>query len=174
MALMQATKGAAANKMGLETSGRIHSIGIAGIEVVRAPDRIRTVIGSCIGIAIYDRVAKIGGLAHIILPDSNQGSGDPGKFADTATDMLIERMVDAGADRKRLVAKITGGASMFGNEPSLGLGERNAQAVHDRLLHHAIRLAASATGGTKGRKMMLDPATGTVYVEIIGKSAEEI
>lgn len=174
MALMQATKGAAANKMRLETSGRIHSIGIAGIEVVRAPDRIRTVIGSCIGIAICDRVARIGGLAHVILPDSSQGSGDPGKFADTATDMLIERIVDAGADRKRLVAKITGGAAMFGNEPSLGLGERNAQAVHDRLLHHAIRLVASATGGTKGRKMMLDPATGTVYVEIIGKSAEEI
>ena len=169
MAVMQAAK-----KIGLDTSGKILSIGIAGIEVVRMPDRIRTVLGSCIGIAIYDCVAKIGGLAHVILPDSTQGSGDPGKFADTATDMLIERVVDAGAVRKRLVAKITGGASMFGNEPSLGLGERNAEAVRARLTHHAIRLAASATGGTKGRKMMLDPATGTVIVEIIGKSAEEI
>lgn len=96
----------------------MYSIGIAGIQVVKAPDTIRTVLGSCIGVAVYDRVAKVGGMAHVILPDSNEGSGDPGKFADTAVDLLVENLVAEGAEKKRVAAKMAGGATMFGDEHS--------------------------------------------------------
>ena len=150
------------------------SIGIAGLGVVERPDRIRTVLGSCIGVAIYDRVAKVGGMAHVILPCSEEGSGDPAKFADTAVDMLIDQVMEVGAERKRLTAKIVGGAAMFGDQVKASLGDRNAEAVCERLKHHAIRLAASDVGGTKERKMMLDPATGDVQVEIIGQEPEII
>lgn len=154
--------------------GTTHSIGIAGIQVVHAPDKIRTVLGSCIGIALYDRVGKIGGLAHVILPCSKEGRGDPGKFADSAVDLLLEKLVEAGAERKRITAKITGGAAMFGDSLSKGLGQRNMDAVKDRLLHHAIRLAAVDIGGTKGRKMLLNPANGEVEVIIIGQPSRTI
>lgn len=146
-----------------------HSIGIAGIKVVRAPDTVRTVLGSCIGVALYDRVAKLGGLAHVILPDSSEGSGDPGKFADTAVDLLLEELEKAGAERKRITAKIAGGAAMFGGRLSASLGDRNAEAVEARLKSHFVRLAGRALGGLKGRKMTLDPATGDVAVWIIGE-----
>ncbi len=156
------------------SKGRIHSIGIAGIVVVHAPDQVRTILGSCIGIALYDPVAKIGGLGHVILPNSREGSGGPGKFADTAVDLLLSDLNETGANGKCVRAKIAGGAAMFGGDSLASLGRRNAEAVRDRLSHHGIRLVAEAIGGTKGRKMCLDPATGNVRVEIIGESPQDL
>ncbi len=155
-------------------AGKVHSIGIAGIAVVQAPDCIRTVLGSCIGIALFDCQKGIGGLAHVILPSSKEGAGDPGKFADTAVDVLIERMVEAGANSKMIQAKISGGSVMFGDQTSKSLGVRNEAAVKKRLTHHGIKLLASDTGGKKGRKMLLDPSQGDVTVEIIGQEPAKI
>ena len=142
--------------------------------MVKHPDKIRTTLGSCIGVALYDRVAKVGGMAHVILPDSKQGQGDRGKFADTAVDWLVEAALEAGCSKARLTAKITGGASMFGPATDNGLGDRNIDAVKKRLAHHAVRLAGQDVGGEKGRKMLLDPATGEVTVQIIGQEAQVI
>lgn len=154
--------------------GTIHSIGVAGLQVIKAPDKIRTVLGSCIGIALHDPSTKIGGLGHVILPDSKSGSGDPRKFADTAIDLLLEMLAAEGARRVRIVAKIVGGASMFGVTHTSDLGERNAEAVKERLAHHRIELLAEAIGGVKGRKMMLDATTGAIQVEIIGAARDVI
>lgn len=155
-------------------SGTIHSIGIAGLKVVHAPERIRTVLGSCIGIALYERAAKVGGMAHVILPDSKHGAGESGKFADAAVDQLIDMMIEQGAKKTGIVAKIVGGAAMFGATHGSDLGERNAVAVKERLRRHGVRLAAEAVGGVKGRKMQLDASTGQVQVEIIGAAPESI
>ena len=145
-----------------------HTIGIADVMAVAAPEKVRTVLGSCVGVAIYDRVAKVGGLAHVILPDSAMGKGDRGKFADTAVDWLLESVLAAGADASRVAAKIGGGASMFGEHVDNGIGEKNIRAVKQRLAKHCIRLVAEDVGGLKGRRMMLDPATGSVEVQTIG------
>lgn len=155
-------------------TGVVHSIGIAGIRVVRSPDKIRTVVGSCIAVCVFDQRNQIGGMAHVILPDSTEGSGDPAKFADTAVDMLLEQMLEAGADKKRIRAKIAGGAAMFGDKHTGGLGERNAVSVKTRLTRHAISVIASATGANQGRKVLLDPASGDVQVEVIGQEPQVI
>ena len=148
--------------------GDTHNIGIAEIKIAKCPDKLRTVLGSCVGVAIFDRVSKVGGIAHVMLPDSSIGKGDKGKFADTAVDALIEDVANAGGMHKRLTAKITGGASMFGAHVDKGIGERNIEAVKERLKKHTIRLAAEDVGGTKGRRMILDPASGEVTVQVIG------
>lgn len=148
--------------------GETHNIGIAEIKIAKCPDKLRTVLGSCVGVAIFDRISKVGGIAHVMLPDSSIGRGDKGKFADTAVDALVEDIARAGGQLKRLVAKISGGASMFGANVDKGIGERNIVAVKDRLKMHTIRLAAEDVGGTKGRRMILDPASGEVTVQIIG------
>jgi len=150
----------------------VHTIGIAELKVVRTPEKVRTVLGSCVGVAIFDPVGKIGGLAHVILPSSKDGHGDRGKFADTAVDWLVEELVQAGADRQRLAAKISGGASMFGTHFDNGIGERNVQAVKERLAHHGVRLIAEVVGGLKARKMVLDPDRGQVEVQTIGAEPE--
>lgn len=152
--------------------GTTRTIGIADVVLVRSPERVRTILGSCVGVAICDRTVKLGGLAHVILPASNEGSGDPGKFADTAVDLLLEQLVSEGAEKLRLAAKIAGGAAMFGDDHPDSLGRRNVEAVLQRLAKHAIRMAGSAVGGRKGRRMVLDPATGDVQVEVIGESPQ--
>jgi len=152
----------------------VHSIGIADVKVVTSPDKVRTVLGSCIGVALFDRVAKVGGMAHVMLPSSALGHGDKGKFADTAVDWLLEDVLKAGCKKSRLKAKITGGASMFGKTVDNGIGEKNIRAVKERLAHHSIQLLAEAVGGLKGRKMLLDPATGQVEVQFIGAQPEVI
>jgi chemotaxis protein CheD len=155
-------------------AGTEHSIGIAGLKVIRSPDSVRTVLGSCIGIAIYDPIAGIGALGHVILPDSSSGTGDPMKFADTATEMLIEELLVAGARRSRLAAKISGGAAMFGTASGGNLGDRNAVAVRAKLSECGVPLKGEAVGGTKGRKMFLAPINGEVRVEIIGETSQMI
>lgn len=152
----------------------IHLIGIAGLKVAAAPDKIRTVLGSCVGIAIFDRNKNLGGLAHVILPSSSNGSGDKGKFADTAVDWLVDELVNAGALRQRLVAKIAGGATMFGTASNTGIGERNIEAVRTRLQEHQISLAAEHIGGTKGRRMLIDPASGEVEVQVLGAETKKL
>ena len=84
---------------------------IAEIVASKAPARLRTVLGSCIGVALYDRRAGIGGLAHVMLPDSRGEVKMPGKFADTAIPALVEKLTQAGAGK--LSAKIAGGANML-------------------------------------------------------------
>jgi chemotaxis protein CheD len=80
----------------------------------------------------------------------------------------LDEALKAGCDAKRLAAKISGGASMFGSNVDNGIGEKNIQAVKERLGHHGIRLAAEDVGGQKGRRMLLDPSSGEVQVQIIG------
>jgi len=157
-----------------ETQGRIHNVGIAEARVVCEPDLLRTVLGSCVGVALYDPVRKIGGLVHVMLPTSQGFPGEPAKFADTGVELLINMMLKAGADKARLIAKIAGGATMFGSEREDGIGYRNAEAVRAKLSEHSICIVAEDLGGTKGRKMLLDTSTGTVTVERIGEKPRAI
>ncbi|MBI5862913.1 MAG: chemotaxis protein CheD [Planctomycetes bacterium] len=152
----------------------LHTIGIAGLKVARGPELIRTVLGSCVGVTLFDRTRKLGGMAHVILPESSQGAGDRGKFADTAVDWLLEEVLKAGGQRDKLAAKIAGGARMFGTANNTHIGERNIDAVRNRLRKHNIPLIAEAIGGGKGRKMTIDLETGNVDVQIIGETPQTI
>ena len=100
---------------GTSSSSGIVSVAIGQWAVAGAPVKIRTLLGSCVGVILHDRVARLGALAHIVLPDSRGSADHPGKFADTAIPAMIaeiERQLQAKA-RGRLVAKLVGGASMF-------------------------------------------------------------
>ena len=121
-------------------------VGMADLNICKSPDMITTLgLGSCIGIALYDPVTKIGGLAHIMLPDSTQmrNNTNIAKFADTGIEELVKRMVAAGASKSRLVAKIAGGAKMFevsGLSAIGNVGERNALASKAKLKQMGIPL----------------------------------
>ncbi len=163
--------------MGTETlvvSARVQSVGIGAIGVAEAPDKLRTVLGSCVGIALYDRRRHLAGLAHAILPEGESECAELGKFADQAVDNLIVQLASKGASRTRLVAKLVGGAAMFGAQNNNGLGDRNVEVARDRLTQHGIPILAEAVGGTKGRKFFVDPDSGEAIVEIIGQKREVI
>jgi chemotaxis protein CheD len=108
-------------------------------------------LGSCIGLALVDRAANVAGLAHIVLPES-QGKIEPkAKFADLAVPELIERVLAAGALRRRLDAVLIGGARMFAVGASLDIGARNAEGVRAALEREGIKIRAEEVGGNRGR-----------------------
>ncbi len=136
-------------------------------------------LGSCIGISLYDPTTKIGGLLHIMLPDSTQSKAveNPAKFADTGIPLMLRDIVRLGAVQSRLVAKIAGGAQMFAFANAtdiMRVGVRNAEATKKILQSLHIRLLSEDTGGNYGRTVQIDLATGIYKVKTIDKGEKEI
>ena len=136
-------------------------------------------LGSCIGIAVYDPLTKIGGLAHIMLPDSKQArySENPAKFADSCLPIVLEEMIKLGAVKSRMTAKIAGGAQMFALSNStdiMRVGERNAEAVRNVLRKLDLRLVADDTGGNYGRTVELKLDSGRFRIKTIDKGEKEL
>lgn len=152
-------------------------VGMADLKTCVAPDSVITLgLGSCVGIAIRDPLTKIGGLAHIMLPDSKaiqNGGLNIAKFADTGIVELVRQMEKLGAARYRMVAKIAGGATMFafeGNSGTVGqVGYRNVEATKAKLKELGIPLLAQDTGLNYGRTVTFYPETGEFHIRAVGK-----
>ena len=155
-------------------------VGMADLNVCVSPDRITTLgLGSCVGIALRDPVTKIGGLAHIMLPDSTtiRNNSNIPKFADTGIEELVKQVTRKGANRSRLVAKIAGGAQMFGfnsNSEMVRVGERNVQATKKKLAELRIPILAEDTGKNFGRTVIFYPETGDFVISAVGKQEYKI
>lgn len=136
-------------------------VSISDYKISGSPDKLITIgLGSCVGIAIYDKSTKIGGLSHIMLPDSSFFSKDlkPEKFADLAIVKMVNE-ITGGKKKRNLVAKIAGGSSMFNfpdNKINGNIGDRNVQAVEEKLKELGIPILASHTGGKIGRTMIVN------------------
>ena len=138
-------------------------------------------LGSCIGVVMYDFMNKIGGMVHIVLPDSTtatrSGNKMPGKYADTAIPALINDMLKLGADKDSIVVKMVGGAQMFNLDKGgnvLNIGVRNTIAVKAAINKENLLIKACDTGGNKGRTCKIDISTGKVYVRSIGQQEVEL
>lgn len=160
--------------------GEIIKVGMADLKVCVAPDSLTTLgLGSCVGIAITDPATKIGGLAHIMLPDSTaiRENSNIAKFADTGIEELVKQMIANGASKSRMVAKIAGGAQMFSfnnNTDLLRVGERNAEASRKKLDELGIPVLASDTGENYGRTVTFYPETGDFVIKSVGKDIKTI
>jgi chemotaxis protein CheD len=133
-------------------------------------------LGSCIGLALLDRSSPVSGLAHVVLPESREGTTVPGKFADTAVPELLRQMVALGAVKSRLQAVLVGGAQMFatGASGSLDIGRRNEQAVRTALAVAGIQVTVAVTGGSSGRTMRVHIDSGLVTCKAAGSAEEPI
>ena len=155
-------------------------VGIADLNVCKPPDLITTIgLGSCVGIAIRDKVNKIGGLVHVMLPNSQEvkSNGNLAKFADTGIPELVRRLERMGAVRSRMVAKIAGGATMFSFQSKsdlMGIGDRNVAATKVALKALNIPILAEDTGANYGRTVTFDPETGDYEVKAVGKPIKVI
>jgi chemotaxis protein CheD len=125
-------------------------------------------LGSCIGLALVDRVAGVAGLAHIVLPEAQDKQSAEGKFADQAVPELIAQMCLAGASKRRLEAAIAGGARMFELSGDLDIGGRNEAAVRSELSRRGVNVRASATGGNRGRTLRVAVSDCAVTVKESG------
>ncbi len=160
----------------MDKTGTVVRVGIADMDTVREPDKIRTLgLGSCVGIVIYDETKKIAGMAHILLPDSGVTKQNPinqAKYADTAIPLLVEKLVDMGARRYAMKAKIAGGAEMFKVDNSselLRIGPRNVEASLEELEKLRIPVIAKDVGGSIGRTIEFDPATSLLKIRKVNR-----
>jgi chemotaxis protein CheD len=136
-------------------------------------------LGSCVAVALHDPEARVGGLAHVLLPSPalSRSEENPAKFPQTAVPRLLELMVGLGAVRRRITARLAGGASMFGNISPAGtiqMGERNVVACRQVLEQLGVPLLGEAVGGDYGRTVRLDVSSGRVEVSSIRHGAEQI
>lgn len=155
-------------------------VGISDYKLARCPNVFVTyALGSCVGICLYDKQTRVGGLSHIMLPEStmfNQTDINRMKFADTAIVDLVQELAKLGADRRRLTAKIAGGAQMF--EVQQGslvgtIGERNIESVKKTLQGLRIPILAEDTGLNYGRTVYFDLDTGIMKVQSLNRSIRE-
>ncbi len=160
------------------------AIGIGQYAVTRELDThlITYGLGSCIGVAAWDPQTRIGGMLHILLPEPPTNSANPSKdagaisparFAMTGVPLLIQQLAKAGAATERLRVVAAGGARMLGvlsntNSVIGSIGERNAAIVVAQLQAQGIRLIAQEFGGTQGRTLGLEIATGAFWIRIAG------
>lgn len=154
----------------------IIKVGIADLKTCTPPDGVMTLgLGSCVGVALRDKMNKVGGLVHIMLPDSKAitgGQHNIAKFADTGIEELVRQMERLGARRARMVAKIAGGANMFNFQGSSSVGQvgdRNAEAVRVKLKQMNIPILAQDTGLNYGRTVIFYPETGAFHIRAVGK-----
>jgi len=165
----------------LSNANQVIKVGIAQMDVVKAPNTIRTSgLGSCVGVILYDESKQIAGLIHVMLPDSSLGRSDAvnvAKFADTGIKALIELLKLEGVHAFRLKAKIAGGAQMFqftSDKDSMRIGPRNVEAVKVELRKNSIPLVAEDTGGNSGRTIEFDPITSKLNIRTVNQGVSEI
>ena len=155
-------------------------IGIADMNITKSPDSLCTIgLGSCVGIAIRDTVLGIGGLVHIMLPDSTQvkSSMNIAKFADTGIPELVRKMELLGCKRSHMEAKIAGGAQMFSFQNKtdlLGIGERNVEATKAALKKLGIPIKSEDVGLNYGRTVIFYPENGKYEIRAVGKDVKFI
>ena len=165
------------------------NVGVAEYFVTHNPHVLASFgLGSCVGVALYDERKNIGGLAHIMLPDSTAMTkkGKPGRYADTAIEAMVEEMERLGSHRKDIKARMAGGACMFTIPgatnprnvpgPCLGMqiGERNIEAAKKALKKLNIPIAAEDIGGDYGRTLRFDISDGSVTISSIKHGVKDL
>ncbi len=155
-------------------------VGMGELKIANSPAILAAYgVGSCVIVAMYDSKSKIGGFAHVMLPDSSGIDPEklnPVKFADTAVPLLFEKLISEGVISSRLVAKIVGGSEMFPptEDFSSNIGKLNAEAVRCAMEKIGVHIEAEDLGGNRGRSMEFNLETGILTLSILGEEAKEL
>jgi chemotaxis protein CheD len=160
--------------------GRELLVRVADLRIGVADDVLVTVgLGSCVAILLHDAKARVGGLAHILLPTPAlaRADGNPAKFPQSAVPRLIELMAADGAQRNRITGRLAGGASMFAAlapPGTLQMGERNLVAARHALNVNGVPLVGEAVGGNFGRTVRLRVCDGRVEVSTVSHGVQHL
>ena len=165
----------------MNAQGQIVKVGIADMNIAKAPDKIRTSgLGSCVGVVLYDERSTTVGMIHVMLPDSSLGRAEAiniAKFADTGIPAMVEQLKIEGIQPYKLKAKIAGGAQMFQfstTSETMRIGPRNVEAVKEYLKKFSIPIIAEDTGGNSGRTIEFDPTTKLLNIRTVNQGVRNI
>ena len=134
---------------------------------------IRTILGSCVGVVLWENTAKVGGMCHYLLPDAPSKESQSGRYGVFAIETLIEEMLRLGAQRNRLQARVYGGGAVVSALTGMmaGIGDRNIACALDTLKKFGIPVTEQKTGGVMGCRVALDTVTGEVLHTVQGADA---
>jgi len=141
-------------------------VGISDLKVSKNPDDVLVTfaLGSCIAVAIYDPLIKVGGLLHYMLPDSTldpqKAQGQPGMFADTGIPLLFKSCYRLGGEKKRMIVKVAGGASILDDANFFRIGQKNITALRKIFWKNNVMIDAEDTGSNCNRTVRLNLANG--------------
>ncbi|SHJ43905.1 chemotaxis protein CheD [Tepidibacter formicigenes] len=161
-------------------NNNVIKVGMAEYKTGKENDVLITLgLGSCVGIVLYDKFRKIGGMAHIMLPSSKEikNNSNKAKFADTALEELLKELIKMGASKSSLIAKIAGGAQMFNisiKSNTLNIGKRNVIAVKEKLSEYRIAIKGEDVLGNHGRTIEFNCNNGELSIKTIGKGKKII
>jgi chemotaxis protein CheD len=131
---------------------------------------VQTTLGSCIAACLWDRVAKVGGMNHFMLPE---GAGDSGRYGSFAMELLINEMMKRGANKGRMEAKIFGGGAVISGMNTINVGERNTNFVIDYLKTERIPIVSKDVMDVYPRKVCFLPASGKAMVKRLAPTNTE-
>jgi chemotaxis protein CheD len=152
------------------------TVGISDMKVSNRTDDVIVTysLGSCVGLAIYDPVARVGGMVHCMLPvskiDLDKAKANPCMFTDTGVPHLISALFDLGAEKKHLIAKVAGAANLLDEHGTFRIGERNFTVLRKVLWKNNILIAAEDTGGSAARTLSLNMSDGRVQIKSKGQT----
>lgn len=150
-------------------------VDIADLNVSKDPGAclITYSLGSCIGVALWDPVAKVAGMLHYMLPESSispeKAKTNPAMFCDTGVPKLFKAAYDLGAVKRRLVVKIAGGSQLLDDKGTFNIGKRNYLALRKIFWKNGVMIDAEDVGGTISRTMRIEVATGIVTLKTRGQ-----
>jgi len=153
-------------------------VGMADCRIGDAPGQVLATyaLGSCIGLAVHDATAGVGGLLHFMLPDSaidlNRSRDNPWMLADTGIPMMLARVFALGASKRRLTVRAAGGASMMDRENVFDIGRRNYLAMRKILWKAGVMVHGEAVGGVRSRTVRLEIGTGKFLIQEAGEVRE--
>jgi chemotaxis protein CheD len=151
------------------------TVNMGCMHVDRAPHRLMAVLGSCVGVALFDPTTRVGGLAHVVLPHHPGTGNSQAKYADTAVPALLESLQRAGARREEVRAKIAGGANALFSSRGDGLGrvaDANVAETRLALARASVPLIAEDVGGRAGRRVLIDLSDFRVQVSLLSAGEE--
>lgn len=133
--------------------------------VTGEPTLVKTILGSCIAICMWDAKSGVAGINHYLLPENPLRGQRDARYGNTAIEQLIDRMIAAGASLPRITAKLVGGASIITpfNSTRRSIGEQNIDLARELLKRFAIPVVAEQVGGQRGRKLLFDTGDGSTY-----------
>jgi chemotaxis protein CheD len=136
--------------------------------IASEPTHIAIILGSCVGICLYDQSTNICGLNHYLLSFWNGNGLKSPKYGNISIELMIDKMLQVGANKNKMIAKVFGGANIYNvNVGNNIIGEQNILVATQLLAEHRIPIVAKDVGGTRGRKILVDSATGRVQMKYV-------
>lgn len=148
---------------------RVIGVGDCAVSTDPAESIATYALGSCIGVAVHDPVATVGGVLHYLLPesglDAERARANPFVFADSGVPELVRLCVEAGAEKRRMIVRAAGGASVVKDRGIFSIGEKNHLSLRKALLKAGLMLHSERTGGGTARSLRLEIGTGDLWIK---------